>query len=235
MHLFWWFSYKPSEKHWAISPKRKHQLSKMTLSMFRKYLFELCFAFFFGCNYENMFWEFPQVSLLGTIRVLCSDAESRFGFTSSRRLPLVLCLFTSCVWDVLWYRILMKTAFVSWAKQKLSKRRWVRSKCVFLNPHGLVASVVTIKAVLRTSSDLSTWNNTSFRSNAESRFGCARLRRLRLLLWLFTSCVWVVLWYRILIQTAFVSWAKQKLSKKTLSTFQKCLFELCSAWFFGCK
>ena len=74
-----------------------------------------------------------------------------------------------------------------------------------------------------------------FCSNAESRFGCASSRRLRLVLWLFTSCVWVVLGYRIHIKTAFVSWAKQKLSKTTSSTFQKCLFELCSAWFFGCK
>ena len=34
VQLFWWFSYKPSEKKWAISPKRIHQLSKMTLSTF---------------------------------------------------------------------------------------------------------------------------------------------------------------------------------------------------------
>ena len=39
-----------SEKNWAISPKRKHKLSEMTLSTFQKCLFELCFAFFFGCN-----------------------------------------------------------------------------------------------------------------------------------------------------------------------------------------
>ena len=42
------------------------------------------------------------------------------------------------------------------------KRRWVRSKNVFLSSGGLVALVVTKKAVLRTSSDLSTWNNTCF-------------------------------------------------------------------------
>ena len=175
----------------------------MTLSMFQKYLFELCFAFFFGCNYKIMCWELPEVSLLGTIRDFCSDAESLFGFTSSRRLRLVLWLFTSCVWDVLWYRILIKTAFVSWAKQKLSKTTLSMFQIVFLNPHGLVASVVTKKAVLRTSSDLSLWNNTSFCSNAESRFECARLRWLRLVLWLFTSCVWDVLRYRILKKTAF--------------------------------
>ena len=50
MQLFWWLPYKPSEKNWAISPKRKDQLSKMTLSRFQECLFELCFAFFFGCK-----------------------------------------------------------------------------------------------------------------------------------------------------------------------------------------
>ena len=74
-----------------------------------------------------------------------------------------------------------------------------------------------------------------FCSTSESLFGRASFRWLGFLLWLLTSCVWDVLWYRIFIKTAFVSWAKQKLSKTTLSTFQKCLFELCSAWFFNCK
>ena len=50
MQFFWWFLYKLSEKKWAISSKGKHQLSKMTLSTFQKCLFELRFAFFFGCN-----------------------------------------------------------------------------------------------------------------------------------------------------------------------------------------
>ena len=55
VQLFWWFSYKPSEKFWAISPKEKHQLSKKTLSTFQKSLFQLCFAFFFGCNSKTCF------------------------------------------------------------------------------------------------------------------------------------------------------------------------------------
>ena len=62
---------------------------------------------------KNMFWELPEVSLLGTIRVFCSNAESRFGCANSRRLGLVLWLFISYVWDVSGYRILIKTAFVS--------------------------------------------------------------------------------------------------------------------------
>ena len=80
-----------------------------------------CSAFFSGCNRRKLFWEIPQISLLGTIRVFCSNAESRFGRASFRTLRSVLWLFTSCVWDVLWYRILIKTALVSWVKQKLSK------------------------------------------------------------------------------------------------------------------
>ena len=69
----------------------------------------------------------------------------------------------------------------------------------------------------------------------QSRFGCASFRRLGSVLWLFTSCVWDVLWHRILKKTALVSWAKQKLSKTSLSTFQNRLFELWWACCFGCN
>ena len=54
---------------------------------------------------KKFFRELPQTSLLGTIRVFCSNAESSFGCARLRRLRLVLWLFTSCVWDVLWYDI----------------------------------------------------------------------------------------------------------------------------------
>ena len=187
-----------------------------------------------------MFWELPEVSLLGTIRVFCSNAESRFGWASFRRLGLVLWLFTSCVWDVLWYRILIKKQLLifsetwpssfwivcncydvfrtnlpknngqSHRKENINfpKWRWVRSKNVCLSSALLFSLVVTKKYVLRTSWGLSTWNNTCFCSNAESRFGWASFRRLGLVLWLFKSCVWDVLWYRILIKRA-VPWAKQ--------------------------
>ena len=40
------------------------------------------------------------------------------------------------------------------------KRRWVRSKNVFLSSDGFDSLVVNKKAVLRTCWDLSTWNNT---------------------------------------------------------------------------
>ena len=61
---------------------------------------------------KKLFWEPAEISLHETIRVVCSNAESRFGCAIFRRtLRSVLWLFTSCVWDVLRYRILKKTAF----------------------------------------------------------------------------------------------------------------------------
>ena len=89
-------------------------------------------CFFLWLYLKNMFWELLEVSLLGTMRVFCSNAESRFGCASFRRLDSVLWLFTSCVWDVLWYRILIKTALVSWAKRKFSKKTLSTfQKCLF--------------------------------------------------------------------------------------------------------
>ena len=79
----------------------------MTLSTFQNCLFELCFAFFLVVT-KIIF----EVSLLGTIRVFCSNAESRFGCAIFRTLRSVLWLFTSGVWDVSRYRILReKIAF----------------------------------------------------------------------------------------------------------------------------
>ena len=46
VQLFWYFSSKPSEKHWAISPKGQHKLCKTTFSTFQKCLFGLSFASF---------------------------------------------------------------------------------------------------------------------------------------------------------------------------------------------
>ena len=187
----------------GITPKGKHKLSKTTSSTFQKCLFELCWAFFFGCKWKNCFEKFLRSLYLGTVRVFHSNTQSRFGCASSRRLRLVLWIFSTCVSDVLWYRILIKTAFVFWAKQKLSKTTLSTFQKCLLSSGGLAASGVTKKCLSRTSSDLCTCNNTSFCSNAESRFGCARFRRLRLVFWLLTSCVWDVVGYRILRKTAF--------------------------------
>ena len=161
--------------------------------------------------------------------------QSRFGCASFRRLGSVLWLFTSCVWDVLWYRILKKTAPVSWAKQKLSKTSLITFQnrlfelwwacCIGCNWkscfENFIRSLYSEQYV--------------FFVQMQSRFGCASFRRLGSVLWLFTSCVWDGLWYGILIKTALVSWEKQKLSKTTLSTFQKCFFELRWACCFGCN
>ena len=148
--------------------------------------------------------------------------------------------FRSCVWDVLEYRILIKTTFdffgkvvfvflycmqlFRWFSYKPSEKilgdltgkktptfqndRWIRSKIVSSSSALFFSLVVTKKTVLRTSWGLSTWNDTCFCSNAESRFGCVSFRRLGLVLWLFTSCVWDVLWCRILIKTAFFRLSK---------------------------
>ena len=151
-----------------------------------------------------MFWDLPEISLLGTIRVFCSNAESRFGCASSRRLRLVLWLFTSCVCDVLRNPILIKTAFVSWANQKFSKTTLSPiQKCLFeLCSAGFFGckkklfwelAEISLHEIIRV-----------FCSNSELRFGCAISRTLRLVLWLFTSCVWDVLRHRILIKQLLI-------------------------------
>ena len=163
VQLFWWFSHKPSEKCWAIWPKAKHKISKKTMSMLQKGLFERCSAFFFGCTYRKLFWELTRISLLGTIRVFWANAESRFGCASFRRIGSVLCLFTTCVWDVLWYRTLIKKQLLFLEQNRnFPKRRWLRSKNIILSSARLNSLVVNKKAVLRTWWDLSTWNNTCF-------------------------------------------------------------------------
>ena len=53
------------------------------------------------------------------------------------------------------------------------KRRWVRSKNVCLSSALLFVLVVTENNVLRTSSDLSTWNNTCFFVQMQSRIAVA--------------------------------------------------------------
>ena len=57
------------------------------------------------------------------------------------------------------------------SKTNFPKRRWLHPKNVFLSSGGLVALVLTKKAVLRTSSDLSTWNNTCFMFKCRVTFG----------------------------------------------------------------
>ena len=119
---------------------------------------------------------------------------------------------------------------------KFPKRRWLRSKNVFLSAAMLFSLVVTRKKMFLELPQISLLGTIRvFCSNAESRFGCASSRRLGLVLWLFTSCVWDVLWYRILIKTALFSLEKQRISETALSTFKNCHFELWWAGCFGCN
>ena len=116
-----------------------------------------------------------------------------FACAGFRRLRLVLWLFPSCVWDVLWYRILVKKGLFLEQNRHFPKRRWVRSRNGFLSSGGLVASVVNKKMFWELPQISLFGTIRVFCSNAESRFGCARLRRLRSVFWLFTSSVWDVL------------------------------------------
>ena len=61
-----------------------------------------------------MFCELPEVSLLGTIRVFCSNAESRLGCAGCRKLRLIMG-FKSCIWDI-HYQLLKKHFFVFWKR-----------------------------------------------------------------------------------------------------------------------
>ena len=75
-----------------------------------------------------MFWELPEDSLFGTIRVFCSNAESRFGCAIFWALRLVICLSTSCVWDVLRYRILRKKQLLIFS-ETWSSSFWIVCNC----------------------------------------------------------------------------------------------------------
>ena len=152
-----------------------------------------------------------------------------FGVWSSS-----FCIVCNCFAD---FRTnLPETNGRSHRKENTSFPNWrrVRFRIVFLSPALLFSLVVIKKYVLRTSWGLSSWSNTCFlfkcrvtfrlRQFSKARFGTLALYILRL------RCLGISNTYK----NSFY-WAKQKLSKTTLSTFQKCLFELCLAWFFGCK
>ena len=173
-------------------------------------------CFFFVVTKENCFENFlrslylEQYVLFVQMQSLISAAPVLGGYV------WYFGSFTSCVWDVLGYRILRKTVFFLEQTRNFPNWRWVRSRNVCLSSALLFALVVTKKYVLRTS-----WVSLLeilrvFCSNAESGFGCASSRRLRLVLWLFTSCVRDVLWYRILIKVAFDFFRKRGLRRFVL-------------------
>ena len=108
------------------------------------------------------------------------------------------------------------------------KRLWVRSKNVFLSSAGLFSLVVTKKSVLRTSSDLSSWNNTSFYSNAE--FKCVFLET-----WSSSFCiVYTFLKVSVQIFEQCRPMSRNAINlplKMTLRAAQSLRTELCLAWF----
>ena len=63
---------------------------------------------------KKLFWELPHISLLETIRVLCSNAESRLGCAGCQKLRLIMG-FKSCIWDIQ-YQLLRKQFFVFWKR-----------------------------------------------------------------------------------------------------------------------
>ena len=117
----------------------------------------------------------------------------------------------------------------------IPKRRWVRYKNMFLSAAPLFSLVVTKEICFENILRSLYLEQYVFFVQMQSRSGCVSFRRLGSVLWLFTSCHWDVLWYRILKKTALVSWAKQKLSKTSLSTFHNRPFELWWAFCFGCN
>ena len=176
VQLFWWFSYKPSEKFWAISPKEKHQLSKKTLSTFQKSLFQLCFAFSLVVTQKHVLRTYWGLSIwnntcfLFKCRVkfwLRYFSNATFGTLALYNLRL-RCLVKSNAFK--------KQLLFLEQNRTFPKRRWVRSENVFLSSAGLDSLVVTTTSVLKSSSDLSTWNNTCF------LFKCRVTFRLRYLL-----------------------------------------------------
>ena len=109
--------------------------------------------------------------------------------SSFRRLRLVFWPFTSCIWDVLWYRILKKQIVFLEQNRNFPKRHWVRSKIVFLSSGGLVSLVLTIKTCFENFLRSRYLKQYVFFVQMQSRLGCVGCRKLRLIMG-FKSCIW---------------------------------------------
>ena len=69
---------------------------------------------FLWLELKNLFREVPQISLLETIRVFCSNAESRLGCAGCRKLRLLMGI-KSWIWDMQ-YQVLKKQFFIFWKR-----------------------------------------------------------------------------------------------------------------------
>ena len=87
----------------------------------------LCFFLWLYAK-KNYFEKLLRSLYLGTLRDFHSNAESRFGCARFRRLRLVLWLLTSCVWDVLRYRLLRKKQLLIFS-ETWSSSFWVVCNC----------------------------------------------------------------------------------------------------------
>ena len=97
------------EKCRPMSPKPDKMPLKMTLRAAQSRRFELCLACFSSGDWKRCSEKFDRLMFVNTY--FCSTAVLGFACASFWRLRLVLWFFTSCVWGVLRYRILIKTAF----------------------------------------------------------------------------------------------------------------------------
>ena len=223
---------------------QSHVLAALLFERYVRFFGSLHLAFEMSCDTEYL--EKTAFDFFGNVVFVVLYCKQLFGW------------FLYKPSNLLW-------AFSPKKNTNFPKWRWVRSKNICLRSALSFSLVVIKKYVLRTSWGLSFLGTILvYCSNAESRFACASFRRLRLVLWLFTSCVWDVVRHRIHKNLIFfgdvvfvvlycvqLSWCfsskpsekywsispkgKHKLSKTTMSTFEKCLFELSFAFFSGCN
>ena len=120
VQLFWWFSHKPSEKYWAISPKAKHKIPKKTLTSFQKWFLSAALLFSLVVFEEKCFENFLRTLYLEQyVFFVHSQSHVSAALVFERYVWYFGSLYPafemSCDIEYLW------TAFVSRAKRKLSK------------------------------------------------------------------------------------------------------------------
>ena len=146
VQLFWWFSHKPSEKYWPISPKAKHKNSKKTLSTFQK-------------NVSR------TSSDLSTRNNTCFLFECRVKF---RLRQTSKATFGTLALYILQLRCLVLSNTYKNSFCFLSKTETFQNDVEYVPEMsfwallGLILWLWLKKAVVRICWDLSTWNNTCF-------------------------------------------------------------------------
>ena len=157
-------------KYRPMSPKPIKIPLKMTLKEAQSLRFELCFVCFSSCEWQSCCEKF-EINVRELIPI----------FVRLQCWVLPALVFGGYVWyfGSLHPAFEMSCEIEYFGNQLLfpkqhrnfPKRRWVRSKKVFLSSAGLVSLVVLKKPILRTSSDLFIWNNTCFSFKCRVTFG----------------------------------------------------------------